>query len=116
MANPNVKPRLIKGDPKTREIARSGGKAKKGSISIKAAMKRALENGSINVDDLAQAFLLHAKEGNAPYAKLALEYLDGRVKEQVELTGENGGPIVTKTLSKKEYQKARSEMLKEEDV
>jgi hypothetical protein len=86
MANKNPSQKFIKGDPKTKEIARQGGKAHKGSYSIKAAMKRALESGVVSVDELAQSFLMQAKDGNGAYAKIAIEYLDGRVKDEIEIT------------------------------
>ena len=85
MSNPNIKPRLKKGDPETIAIARKGGEAKKGHVSIKSAMKRALDEGRIDVNELVESFYLHAKDGNPAFAKLLLEYVDGRVKEEVDM-------------------------------
>nr|WP_308809733.1 terminase small subunit [Providencia sp. PROV195] len=43
------------------------------------------------------------------------EYLGWEAPKKTELTGKNGGPIETATLTKEEYRNARQEMLNEDD-
>ncbi len=96
MPNPNIKPRFKKGDPATREAGRKGGHASKGKVSIKSALRRALDTGTVDVDLLAKSLLLHAQDGNAGIARLVTEYIDGKVKDQMELTGADGQPFQQK--------------------
>ena len=93
MSNPNIKPRLIKGDPETREIARKGGKAKKGYRSLKSVMREILASGEIDIKAYVKAQMLQAIKGNSGMARLQWEYHDGKVKDELELTGKNGAPI-----------------------
>ncbi|EJD6476699.1 terminase small subunit [Providencia rettgeri] len=43
------------------------------------------------------------------------DYLGWEAPKKTELTGKNGGPIETATLTKEEYRNARQEMLNEDD-
>ena len=86
MSNPNVKPRFKKGDPETIESAKKGGKNKLGKVSIKTELKRQLESGEIDIKTLAKSFYAQAMKGNSPYARLLMDYIDGKVKDEVEVT------------------------------
>lgn len=77
----NLKP-FKKGSKRASEAGKKGGK----SPSLKGAMKRLLTNGTVDPDLIAKGILLHAAK-NPGMARLALEYMDGKVTQPVEHTG-----------------------------
>lgn len=110
MPNYNVKPRLKKGDPKTKEIARMGGRAKKGKLHFKTAMikmfKEELEKyksgdkKALTPQLLVKSWLITSMK-NPAMAKLVVEIM-GELKQKIEHTGKDGGPIETKDVSLEE--------------
>jgi len=81
MANYNPKNQI-----KSSEQAREMGRKSKRGVSIKSALKKQLETGKIDVDKLAGMFFIQAMKGNSAYAKMIMEYIDGKVKDQIETT------------------------------
>jgi len=70
----------------TKAKSAKGGRNKKGSISIKSALKRVLESGAVDVDQFAKSMFLNGMKGNSGIAKLIMEYLEGKVKEEIDIT------------------------------
>jgi len=81
MANDENLTPFKKGDPRAVE----GGKKSKRGPSIKSAMKRLIESGEIDVDEIAKGMFQQALEGNGAYAKLVMEYIDGKVVQPIDL-------------------------------
>lgn len=66
----------------------------KGSVSITKHLIAALEaQDEQQAKMLAQAIIIHAAKGNGAALKCVMDRIDGPVKEQLELTGKDGGPI-----------------------
>ena len=79
----------------TKETARLAGQKSKRPVSIKTALKRRLQNGTITPDDVADAIIKFSTKGNAAYGKLLIEYIDGKVTDKMEMTGPDGQPLKT---------------------
>jgi hypothetical protein len=47
--------------------------------------------------------------------KLAMEYIDGKVTDKVEMTGADGGALETVALDPKKYASERRKMIKGDD-
>ena len=82
-----------KGSKRTIEAAK---KSKRG-VSLVTTLKRKLENNPDIADQLMQALIEHAVDGSPAHMKLAMEYLDGKVTDKVEMTGKDGEALKTVT-------------------
>ena len=100
MAKEDLKP-FKKGEKRAKELGAKGGRAKKGHVSIKATMKRLLDSGEIDVNKLSQSLFLHAMKGNSGIAKLILEYVDGKVKDEIEHSGDFSNNITIEFVKPK---------------
>lgn len=69
----------------TREDSIKGGKSSRRGPSLVNELKKQLEESPEIVGDLMSALIKHAKEGSPAHMKMALEYLDGKVPDKVEL-------------------------------
>lgn len=81
--------------------AAEAGKKSRRSVSLKTALKNMFieeikKNGNITPDKFVRMCAAHGMKGNSAMAKLIFEYIDGKVKDQLELTGEDGKPIENK--------------------
>jgi hypothetical protein len=56
--------------------------------SIRDALIRELEGGAITYGDFARACLYEATNGNPAYARLVLEYVEGKPKDILEVSGQ----------------------------
>lgn len=54
---------------------------------IRDALVRELEGGTITYGDFARACLSEAVNGNPAYARLVLEYVEGKPKDVLEVSG-----------------------------
>lgn len=87
MGNPNPVGK-IKSSEQARAMGLKGGPAKKGSISLKACLKRLFASGEVDPDEYMKAIVGHAMvKGDAGLAKLIHEIHDGKIKEEIEITG-----------------------------
>ena len=77
----------------TPEDGSKRGKKSKRGPSLVTALKKILSEKPEIEDQLMTALVQHAMDGSPAHMKLAMEYLDGKVKEQVEHSGPDGGPI-----------------------
>lgn len=108
-----------KGEKRTKEMGRKGGKTpkvsfKKSLIEILFKAKTIKKYNKVAADKLIFAWMERSKR-NPQFAKLILQ-LNNELKEVLEHSGPDGGPIETINLSKAEYKKMRQEMLKHDDV
>jgi hypothetical protein len=113
MANTaSLKP-FKKGDPR----AVAAGKKSKRPPSIATALKKLLqEDDKLTPELLAKACIKHALDGSPAHMKLAMEYIDGKVTDKVEMTGADGGAMEIVKLDPKKYAAEREKMMKKDDV
>lgn len=93
MARNNPEKPFKKNDPYTKERGKKGGQNKKGFRSLKSVMREILASGEIDVKAYVKTQMLQAMKGNSGMARLQWEYHDGKVKDELELTGRDGAPI-----------------------
>jgi len=96
--------------------AKSAGKKSKRPPSIIKRLSKKLQDNPKLVDQIVDAIITEAIDGTTADRKLAIEYLDGKVVDKVEMTGADGGAIETVKLDPKKYAKARRDMIKKDDV
>ncbi len=72
-----------KGDKRASEC----GKKSKPNPSIKAAMKRLIESGEVDINQYTKSLFINAMKGNSGIAKILSEYIDGKVADKLELEG-----------------------------
>jgi hypothetical protein len=89
------------------ETAKAAGKKSKRGKSLTAALKHLFDESNkngISPDLFVKSLVAHAmKKGNSGMAKLLWEYMEGKPKEQIEITGKNGEPIRTDNTVKIEF-------------
>ena len=91
MANKATLIPFKKGDPRTIAAAK---KSRRGP-SLVTKLKNYLRDNPDKEKALVEALVNNALDGNPAHMKMALEYVDGKVKDQMELTGKDGGPLET---------------------
>jgi len=56
-------------------------------------MREILASGEIDIKAYVKTQMLQAMKGNSGMARLQWEYHDGKVKDELELTGRDGEPL-----------------------
>jgi hypothetical protein len=89
--------------------------ARKGKVWTQA-IERALEKRSAKgrmeaLDDLAEQLLLKAETGDMAALRELGDRLEGKPKEQVELSGPDGGPIEARSLPSLDFDAIRDKAL-----
>lgn len=64
----------------------------------RAILRTDAKSKAIQLDRIAEALISAAAEGNVQAMKEIGDRLDGRVSQQVEMTGANGGPVQTQAV------------------
>jgi len=83
--NENLKP-FKKGEKRAVEC----GKKSKRGVSLKTALKKMFKeqndmSGDLSEENFVKACTLAGMKGNAGMAKIIFEYIDGKVKQEIEL-------------------------------
>ena len=90
MTNPNPS----KKDQFNSETAKEAGKKSRRGVSLKTSLKTMFEDeaengGKLTAENFVKACTIKAMKGNSGLAKMIFEYIDGKVKEEVEITANN---------------------------
>ena len=85
------------GTPFNSKTAAAAGKKSKRGVSLKRALRELLQkeadkNGQLSPENIVRAMADHGMQGNSAMLKLMFEYVDGKVKDELEVsgTGEDG--------------------------
>ena len=95
------------------ERAKAAGKKSKRQPSIANALRKLLsEDDKLTPELLAKACVKHALDGSPAHMKLAMEYLDGKVTDKVEMTGKDGEALNNVTEIKVNFIDSKSKSSK----
>ena len=115
MSNPN--PLNQFDSERAREAGRKG--KKKGiDTRMREFLDQAIQDGDTRTreDILREALFKFAIKGNVRAVTELFDRAYGKSKQNLELTGEDGGPVESVTLTKKDWEKIHKERLKKDDV
>ena len=75
-----------KGESRTREAGRKGGKNKKGHKSLVKVMNEILASGDIDIYTFVKSQMVSSMKGNSGMARILWEYREGKVTDKMEMT------------------------------